>query len=490
MSRKADPKRIGLFVVGAFALALACVMVFGGRNLFAPTERFVLYFEGSVAGLQVGAPVNFRGVRLGQVTNIGITFLPGTRGNIGIYIPVDIELDPSKIQGLTVEHKGATQQMIDHGLRAELGMQSFVTGQLSVELDFKPSTRANLTKIESRYPEIPTLPSDMEKLKASVTRLADLAQELPLEEIAEKIETAITATSDSVVQISKAVDAVSGRITPLVDDITATVTGIRQTVEEARNRLAMKPGEVFQIAADALVRLKSVADTVSTQIAPLAATLDATMGQARTTLGTIDSVAQNAGTVIQDLGGDIGPLATNVQETLAAARIAVEKTQTLLDTLDREAGPFIADARLALTSATETLNGARGPIENVGNLAASLDTRLDPLLQDASAAMASARSTLDNSDAAIGDIRTMIAQVSSDAARLMTKADGVLDSAQGATDDARSAIQGVGSLVRPNSPTVAQVEATLAEVRRAATSLRRLADYLERNPSALLTGNR
>lgn len=490
MSRKADPKRVGLFVVGAFALGLASVFVFGGRNLFAPTERFVMYFEGSVAGLQVGAPVNFRGVRLGQVTSIGIIFEPAAQQDVRIFIPVVVDLDPSRIEGLTMDDRGDTDDMIERGLRAELGMQSFVTGQLSIEMDFKPTTRATLAQIDSRYPQIPTLPSDMEKLKASVTRLADLAQELPLEEIANKIETAITATSDSVVQMSEAVNAVSGRISPLVDNVSATVSGIRQTVDEARTRLSMEPGEVFRIAADALGQIEGLTSTVSVQIAPLAEGLEAALEQARTTLSTIDTAARDAGTVLQDVAGDFGPISQNVQDTLVSARQAIDQAQALLDTLDRQAEPFITDARLALSAATETLNDARGPIQSVGNLAEGLDARLDPLLQDASAAMASARSTLENSNAAMLDIRTMIGDISVSANRIMSKTDGILDTAQAATTDARSAIQGVGNLVRPNSPTVSQVDATLSEVRRAAASLRRLADFLERNPSALLTGNR
>lgn len=483
MSRRADPKRVGLFVVGAFALGLACVVVFGGRNLFAPTERFVLYFEGSVAGLLPGAPVNFRGVRLGQVTNIGITFVPGTGRDVSIFIPVEIELEPQKIQGLTAENRGTTEQMIDHGLRAELGMQSFVTGQLSVELDFRPATTANVTGIEGRYPEIPTLPSDMEKLKASVTRLADIAQELPLEEIAGKIETAISATSDSVVQISEAVDAVSGRVTPLVDDITATVSGIRATVDEARARMAMKPGEVFQIAAEAIGKIEGMADALAVQITPLTLSL-------QQALDSVQTVAQQAGTVITSVQGDLGPITQTVQDTLASAQSALDRTDSLLDTLDREAGPFIADARTAMAAATDTLTEAREPIRNVGDLASGLDARLDPLLNDAQAAMRSARDTLENSDAAILDLRTLIGDISGSTRQIMTKADDVLDTAQGAAQDARSVIQGAGSLVRPNSPTVAQLEATLAEIRRAATSLRQLADYLERNPNALLTGKR
>ena len=74
MSKKANPALIGGFVVGAAVLAVAGIAFFGGGKLFAEQLTFVSYFEGSLKGLQVGAPVTFRGVRIGAVSDIVVRY--------------------------------------------------------------------------------------------------------------------------------------------------------------------------------------------------------------------------------------------------------------------------------------------------------------------------------------------------------------------------------------------------------------------------------
>ena len=64
MSKKANPALVGGFVLGALALAVVAVMIFGSGRLFHQTERYVLYFQGSMTGLNVGSPVVFRGVEV------------------------------------------------------------------------------------------------------------------------------------------------------------------------------------------------------------------------------------------------------------------------------------------------------------------------------------------------------------------------------------------------------------------------------------------
>ena len=70
MKKRINPTRIGVFVVGAIALAVAAVIVFGGGRFFAEKETYISFFEGSVFGLNQGAAVNCRGVRIGSVTDI------------------------------------------------------------------------------------------------------------------------------------------------------------------------------------------------------------------------------------------------------------------------------------------------------------------------------------------------------------------------------------------------------------------------------------
>src|SRR5512143_1986566 len=94
MSKKANKTLIGAFVVGAIALIIAGVVIFGSGKLFAPVRKFVMVFAGSVKGLNVGSAVIFRGVKIGAVTDIQLRVDPK---NMTAVIPVYVEIDPRKI---------------------------------------------------------------------------------------------------------------------------------------------------------------------------------------------------------------------------------------------------------------------------------------------------------------------------------------------------------------------------------------------------------
>jgi paraquat-inducible protein B len=141
----ARPAVVGGFILGALALGVAAILLFGGSWLFARTARAVVFFEGSVAGLDVGAPVTFRGVRLGSVQRISLS---ASAGSLTARIPVFLEIEPNRItwEGRELRNDPADYgRLVEAGLRAQLASQSFVTGQLRVDLDFRPGTPAPLT---------------------------------------------------------------------------------------------------------------------------------------------------------------------------------------------------------------------------------------------------------------------------------------------------------------------------------------------------------
>ncbi len=168
MSKQASRSLIGAFVVGAIALAVAGLVVFGSGKFFANTVKIVLFFEDSVKGLDVGAPVEFRGVRIGRVTDIILRF---DAVDLSAVIPVIIEIDRNKITIVRGEWgRGPTylKRLVKKGLKAQLVQQSFVTGKLLVNLDAFPDKPARLLGLDLGYPEIPTVPS----------RFAELSREL------------------------------------------------------------------------------------------------------------------------------------------------------------------------------------------------------------------------------------------------------------------------------------------------------------------------
>ena len=153
---------IGVFVLGALALIAAAILFFGGGALFKQRFTAVSYFPGSVAGLQIGAPVTYRGVRVGQVKSIGIRIDPEPTHSI---VQVNMELVPEAVQ----RHGNSSTQealpaLVERGLTAQLVLQSFVTGMLQVELDFRPGVKALRLGESLDLPEIPTVASPFQAL--------------------------------------------------------------------------------------------------------------------------------------------------------------------------------------------------------------------------------------------------------------------------------------------------------------------------------------
>jgi paraquat-inducible protein B len=179
MSKKASPTLVGAFVVGALALVIVTVIGLGGAEVFRSRPRAVAYFEGSVNGLQVGAPVTWLGVRIGSVTEVRMDLDVNRRT---VRIPVFMEFEPERINIVG----GAAdllkiRDLVSKGLRASLQQQSFVTGQLFVDLTMRPDTEAHLTGPgQFLVPEIPTVKSDLDTIKEALEKLPlkDLGNDL------------------------------------------------------------------------------------------------------------------------------------------------------------------------------------------------------------------------------------------------------------------------------------------------------------------------
>jgi paraquat-inducible protein B len=183
MNRKTNKALIGAFVVGAVVIFAVGLSVIGSGKIFRTTRKFVLFFDGSIKGLNVGAAVNFRGVKIGTVSDIRLVLNPQ---DYSVFIPVVIEIDPTIITGIkeTFPNPKGYLRFVERGMRARLDILSFVTGQLVVSLDFYPDKPARFVGLSKEYPEIPTLPSPIDELSKTLN-------DLPIKQIAEKTERAI-----------------------------------------------------------------------------------------------------------------------------------------------------------------------------------------------------------------------------------------------------------------------------------------------------------
>lgn len=205
MSKKSNPTLIGSFVLGGIALFAIAALLFGGSEAFKEKARFVSYFSGSVQGLRIGSNVLFRGVRVGYVTDIKLV---ASLDNLDTLIPVVYEIDPEKfsfIEGneevsrAKAVRKFSIDEWINAGLRAQLESESFVTGQLMIELDFLPETEAVFQNKTVPYPEIPSVTSGITQAIEDAQRFfAELQRGIDVEELGKKL----TSILDGVDQLA------------------------------------------------------------------------------------------------------------------------------------------------------------------------------------------------------------------------------------------------------------------------------------------------
>jgi paraquat-inducible protein B len=327
MGSKVSPTVIGAFVVGAIVLLVAGVLLFGGGKFFQEKLPYVLFFDSTVEGLNVGAPVVFRGVQVGQVTEVAAlanpeTFATAIRVKI-VFVRGSIKVtggavkDPQTMEPLISlkDPQQAIEHLIQKGLRATLRMQSFVTGLLYVAVDFFPDTPVTRLGLDPALPELPTVPSEMDQLKSNIQQaLADL-RKLPLETIFSEVL------------------AMLKRANALLDmpELKQALVALQDVMTGARQLLANADGQVGTLGP----KLASTAEVAARAL--------------ETARGTL----LDAQKLVRDVDGQVAPLAGGAKETLTAARSALGQAQKSLVTLTDAATPVLkqADKTLAGTTA-------------------------------------------------------------------------------------------------------------------------------------------
>src|SRR6266699_913324 len=210
MAKRSNPKLIGGFVLGAIALVVIGAFAFGGGNFLKPKAKAVLFFvNSSLSGLTVGA-----------VTDLKIKYdVAGAE----LWIPVYIEIEREKFQIFNGERdENNILALVKRGLRAQLEVQSLVTGQVNVNFDFHPEIPARLVGTERDIMELPTAPSEMSELKASVAGLLNKINQLPLDKIVDEIKT-VLESADTVLQTADGtLKGVGAQVKPLADSFRNT----------------------------------------------------------------------------------------------------------------------------------------------------------------------------------------------------------------------------------------------------------------------------
>jgi phospholipid/cholesterol/gamma-HCH transport system substrate-binding protein len=311
MARKANPTVVGGFVVGAILLTVAAIFVFGSGRMFTDTTTYVLYFDGSIKGLNVGAPVTFRGVQVGAVTEIKIV---ADIDDFAIRIPIVVEIDRAVFTrvkgGVEVEGDERISDdagdlmdiLVERGLRAELEMRSVVTGMLAVALDFQPDKPATLIGTDTPYPEIPTVRSGMAELSHTVSNLPIRALTTAVLDAVRAIERLVSspeiaagakAANETLAAVRKLVEDIDKQIMPLGEGLTAAVSDARRLLQNVDKRVEPLATDVEAAVGDARKLITDVDKQVGLLVGGLLKAVEDTrsaLAQAKRTLVSVEGV--------------------------------------------------------------------------------------------------------------------------------------------------------------------------------------------------------
>ncbi len=309
MSKQANKAAIGVFVVGAVVLAVAAIIVFGSGKFFTESKVHVAYFQGSVKGLRIGAPVMFRGVRIGEVTQIK---LYSVRKDMTVEIPVIFKIEPDNFHQIgqiaesdDVYDEQEIDALIKQGLRARLEMQSFVTGQLMINIDFYPNSPLRLLAdkgidLGKDVIEIPTIQTFQQEIGKTL-------EEIPIGDLAMSLE-------NSMKGIERFVNS---------EELAKSLHYFKQLMRDTRNLVRHVDEKVDPLFADVELTIKdaqAMLENINSQIDPLA--------------GSIIKTTEDARKLVNNVNNRVRPIQADLANTTKSLRAALASAKATLDELN------------------------------------------------------------------------------------------------------------------------------------------------------------
>jgi len=320
MSKQANPTVIGVFVLGAVFIALLGITVFTSGKWFTEKSEFVIYFNESVNGLNVGALVKMQGVPIGKVTDIQVQLHPETKQ---ILTPVFIEIDHAKCQQILLfkepgDKKMFLERLIKNGLRMQLQYTSLVTGQLYVQSLLQPDTPVILTGLNKDYAELPAIASSSVQVQNSIADVMQDIQTIPFKELFSELLIAVK----NIKQITGS-EETKQAIRNLSSSL-AELHEILKSVKPHAKAIALNAEKTLQRSSQLMRKLEGAVD-------PLLLEVRESLANTNQTLLSIQSSAKSADGLLHE----DAPLQQNLNRTLDEIRRSAKSLRLLTDYLEQ-----------------------------------------------------------------------------------------------------------------------------------------------------------
>jgi paraquat-inducible protein B len=326
MKTKVSPTIVGIFVIGAMVLAVVALFSFGGINFFQKPQRFVVYFDESVHGLDLGSQVKLRGVRVGRVVGLNIRY--DERRNTSVVAVVcefskDVMTDNRGIV-VDVADRGELEKLVASGLRAHLGVLGLATGLLYVELDFHSPQEypADPKVVDPRYAVVPAVPSAISEFQASATEILTRLKRIDFAGISNGLNALLVETRQHL-------DGV---------DLKGVTEQWKKTGAQIE-ALAIGPEvkQTFENLNGAVTDLRATIAKLDAAIEPTGKEVQATLGEARKAVQAFNDAAVATRNFISSqswVGEELG-------DTLGHLNEAADSVKRLADFLERNPNALI-----------------------------------------------------------------------------------------------------------------------------------------------------
>lgn len=337
MAKKVNRKMIGGFVVVAVGILAASIAIFGSGDMFRERIQFVLYFDDSIRGLNVGAPVLSKGVSTGTVKQIVVrTYMDDLTSTVAVFI----ELYPESFDVVTpsdqhLEPLDSLPGLINKGLRAQLVSQSMVTGQLSVEFVMRPDTPADLKNLDKDILEIPTIPSTLSRFEKQL-------QQIDIGEMYMRLTSILDSLDSSLKNLD--LEATGSELNSLVGDIRQLVNNMEsemKSLSENLNKAVTDSGELIvemhgeikpltQKTNETLAEISKMVRSVDDRVEPLAESMTDAL-----------EAATAASRGVNELVGETSPTRDNLDRALEQLASAARSLRLLAEYLEQHPDALI-----------------------------------------------------------------------------------------------------------------------------------------------------
>ncbi|MCW8928713.1 MAG: MlaD family protein [Gammaproteobacteria bacterium] len=305
MSVKANPTVVGGFVIGAIILIVISFLVLGSGRFFKNDMRLMAVFPGTVNGLHVGSPVLFRGVNIGSVAQIKLYHNHKTQQSlVPVYIDLKQEVMELMIQeddtNLTEEQ--ALELMVDMikaGLHARLTLENLISGRQVVEFEFDENIPIEVTGIDKKYLEIPTVESELDKLQ-------NLFKTIPLKELTESLIVTVTeinklfANKDSKEIFNNINSAIIGS-RQLIDNLNEQVVPLANSTQERLTEVQVLLKNTEMQLTETLVELTKLSSTVNKNLTNLTASATIAFDKSNVVLSNMNTIVDEKSSVRNEL---------------------------------------------------------------------------------------------------------------------------------------------------------------------------------------------